>query len=198
MDFLKRFISQIIPIISVGPLIGFAGRTLKSLLSCFLSRTKFFLLEMNEINEIVAALQPILTEVKKLFCSSEIQAIIIPTLETIKIYGSTFIDTMFGFRRLSHQLALIALLQSSISVGRYFSTSMFLFFHSFTKYGKLRKQIRSQMNDADSYTAWHSLAEELDRLTGNDLWRKDDHSSLFDSGVLKKRIDDIRNFIKEG
>jgi NTE family protein len=48
------------------------------------------------------------------------------------------------------------------------------------------------MPTAHSYQAWLQLAEEFDRRTGGDLWRRNDESRLYDHVNIALRLQRLR------
>lgn len=67
-----------------------------------------------------------------------------------------------------------------------------------TTKGRMQIQFTSDMEKAESYEVWKQTAEALDRLRGIDEWKRVDKSSLYDYKVLKKRIADTKQMIREG
>lgn len=60
------------------------------------------------------------------------------------------------------------------------------------------KRIEDAMQRADSYDQWYSLAEDYDRETGADAWRKADVSSLYDHANINIRLSRLQRLRKKG
>ena len=54
------------------------------------------------------------------------------------------------------------------------------------------RKLKSVMRDATSYAEWKDAAIELDRLSGKQRWKSADHSSLYDFGSIRIRLDKLR------
>ncbi|KAK9358681.1 hypothetical protein V1504DRAFT_460372 [Lipomyces starkeyi] len=52
-------------------------------------------------------------------------------------------------------------------------------------------QVLEQMRNADTYDEWLDLAYSLDNLLGNDLWRANPKSSMYDYKLISERLDAI-------
>ena len=66
-----------------------------------------------------------------------------------------------------------------------------------SKTSKLR-QIEQDMARAVSYDDWFELAENHDRETGADLWRRKDESRQYDSVSIGKRLRRLRGLRRKG
>jgi len=61
--------------------------------------------------------------------------------------------------------------------------------------GSSRKRIgrvQKAMKGAESYGAWYTLAQELDRLEGHEAWRSDPSSPLYDHTLIQEHLDLFR------
>ena len=54
------------------------------------------------------------------------------------------------------------------------------------------------MNLADSYQEWYELAAEHDRVSGNESWRNDESSGLYDHNNINTRLAKLRRLRKKG
>lgn len=58
---------------------------------------------------------------------------------------------------------------------------------------QLIEQLFGQQRNADSYTEWLEASTGLDKLLGNDEWKKDPKSNLYDYQVVEYRLDQLRD-----
>jgi TAG lipase/steryl ester hydrolase/phospholipase A2/LPA acyltransferase len=54
------------------------------------------------------------------------------------------------------------------------------------------------MRRAESYQDWSAAAEELDQLEGNDRWRAEDASPLYDHALLRQHLDRLQQLRRDG
>lgn len=63
---------------------------------------------------------------------------------------------------------------------------------------KAIKALEAALKQASSYQEWLQAAEELDRLLGNEEWKNDPESDLYDSELVQYRTDQLRQAIGAG
>lgn len=108
-----------------------------------------------------------------------------------------FVELVFGFHRFYQQLLLIMSLQLAITSAQSLVQLATRIARSLSKKGKKIRGLHHAMTTAASYRQWLQTAEELDTLLGNDKWRQEAESSLYDHTVLRKRISDIQGFLRD-
>lgn len=52
--------------------------------------------------------------------------------------------------------------------------------------------LRREMSKAQTYHEWRALATELDRLLGNDTWKKNPKANDYDHRLIASRLDHLR------
>lgn len=68
----------------------------------------------------------------------------------------------------------------------------------FSTKSRALKTIEQDLQKADSYDQWHTLAEAHDAETGGGAWRENDESSLYDHANIKTRLRRLRRLRKKG
>ncbi len=63
---------------------------------------------------------------------------------------------------------------------------------------RAQKKMDRDMQQASSYEQWHELAQNHDRQTGAELWRKKPESGLYDSANISLRLQRLRKLRKKG
>eukprot|EP01135_Chromosphaera_perkinsii_P012209 Nk52_evm28s2612 gene=Nk52_evmTU28s2612 len=61
-----------------------------------------------------------------------------------------------------------------------------------------KRQLKSQMQNADNYAEWYSAALELDRLEGKHIWKREFESPYYDNELIEERLEDLRIARKSG
>jgi TAG lipase / steryl ester hydrolase / phospholipase A2 / LPA acyltransferase len=59
-------------------------------------------------------------------------------------------------------------------------------------------QLECAMRDATTYEQWANAARLLDELSGNDRWKAQDHSNLYDHVTIRRRLDQLRRLHSKG
>jgi TAG lipase/steryl ester hydrolase/phospholipase A2/LPA acyltransferase len=54
------------------------------------------------------------------------------------------------------------------------------------------RHLRREMKQAETYRQWLAAAEALDAQEGNDVWRREDESPLYDSHLLRQHLEQMR------
>lgn len=53
-------------------------------------------------------------------------------------------------------------------------------------------QLKKQLEDSSSYAEWFEIAQELDKLSGNDKWKDDPISDDYDYEMIQLRLEQFR------
>mgnify|MGYP003337389092 CR=1 FL=1 len=53
-------------------------------------------------------------------------------------------------------------------------------------------KLEDQMERANSYDEWYQLAQQHDELSGGEVWRRNDASSLYDHYSINTRLQKLR------
>ena len=64
--------------------------------------------------------------------------------------------------------------------------------------GTQRSRLQRAMQEARSYDAWKRAAKELDVLSGNDRWKQQDRTTLYDFATIRRRRDQLRALRQRG
>ena len=105
---------------------------------------------------------------------------------------------MFSPRQLFRQVVIISAVQLLIMAGVAMQETGNSLVRFLSKAEREQKEIEDDLSRAVSYREWKEVAGKLDFTRGNDKWRLQDESSLYDCNVLRKRIDDTMEMAKQG
>ena len=104
-------------------------------------------------------------------------------------YISQAIDVIFVPRVILRQLALTIMVQTgTVTVASLFKSARYIL-SSFSRRTRSIRSLRQRVKDAASQTEWQQLAEEIDRLEGNNQWRLEPQCALYESERLIARIE---------
>lgn len=103
------------------------------------------------------------------------------------------IDAAFAPRLIAKQVVCILALQTVVLASRaVYAGYKYGMSHIFSSRERLRRNLERKLKNAATYDEWKEIAEELDVVDGNDIWRMDDSSPLFDSRILRRRTQELR------
>lgn len=109
------------------------------------------------------------------------------------------LDALFAPKQIATQFTLVVMLQGLVMLWRAAANpigaqlQLFLSCNS-----RNEKELMNHMaKTAKTYREWKIFAEQLDKLRGYDKWRSVDEDLLFDYRILKKRIEDTVQMIKQ-
>ena len=109
------------------------------------------------------------------------------------------LDVLFVPKQIATQFAIVVVLQGIVMIWRAaanpIGTQLQLFLSSNSR--KEKEFMHHMTKTVKTYREWKVYAEQLDKLRGYDKWRSEDEDLLFDSRILKKRITDTVQMIKQ-
>mmetsp|Transcript_11158 Transcript_11158/g.26811 ORF Transcript_11158/g.26811 Transcript_11158/m.26811 type:complete len:851 (-) Transcript_11158:60-2612(-) len=110
------------------------------------------------------------------------------TLETL--------ETIFATKTLGRQLALaIALETGVVTVSQFLKIANSLL-SNFSSRSRLIRSLQKQQDEASSQDDWMDLAERIDSIQGNDVWRSDNNSRLYEGHRISARIDEFVHLMR--
>jgi TAG lipase/steryl ester hydrolase/phospholipase A2/LPA acyltransferase len=107
------------------------------------------------------------------------------------------IDSAFAPRQVAKQVVCILALQTAIIAGRaVYAGYRYGIRHIFSEKERIRRRLEERLVNAKSYEEWREVAEQIDVLDGNDVWRSEDQSPLIDARILRRRTHELRVMMK--
>jgi hypothetical protein len=107
-------------------------------------------------------------------------------------------DRMFSPKQILRQIAMISVLQVALMCYNSLSDVWTKIAQNLTERGRKEKALLKRLKEAKTYVDWQEAAQDLDRFRGYDIWRKQDHSTLYDHKMLQKRIVFTREMLRRG
>lgn len=62
---------------------------------------------------------------------------------------------------------------------------------SVSTHSRLTRQLQNQQRMSESQDEWMDLAEQIDNIQGNDIWRTEKKCALYESERIQARIDEL-------
>mmetsp|Transcript_795 Transcript_795/g.1203 ORF Transcript_795/g.1203 Transcript_795/m.1203 type:complete len:869 (-) Transcript_795:244-2850(-) len=113
-------------------------------------------------------------------------------------YVLELIDQLFSPRLVLRSVVVISILQVLLVSYTSLSQVWAKMIMNLTEVGRKERDLLMGMTTARSYDQWKRMAGKLDTLRGNDVWRKQDHSLLYDDNILTRRIKFTREMLRRG
>mmetsp|Transcript_38702 Transcript_38702/g.121293 ORF Transcript_38702/g.121293 Transcript_38702/m.121293 type:complete len:819 (-) Transcript_38702:163-2619(-) len=118
----------------------------------------------------------------------------LPTLEK-DLYG--VIDLIFTPRAILHQIVAAAVLQMGLVSWQMVYINLRRVMNHFTRNGRQISLTRRALHSSRSYEEWLGYAERLDKLEGNDAWRKSPESNIYDQRLLRRHIEELNGLMAD-
>lgn len=126
----------------------------------------------------------------------ETTKVLIRSLPAVKAISSTVVETIFVPRAIARQLVLaIALETGAVTV-----TQIWLIFRAlmanFSSRARLIRQLQQQQRAAQTQDEWMDIAEQIDNIQGNDVWRSEPTCALYECDRISSRIDEFVHLMR--
>jgi TAG lipase / steryl ester hydrolase / phospholipase A2 / LPA acyltransferase len=106
------------------------------------------------------------------------------------------LETIFATKTLARQLALaIALETGMVTLSQFFSVINSIL-ANFSSRSRLIRHLKQQQDQAVNQDEWMDLAERIDNIQGNDVWRSDASSPLYERDRISARIDEFVHLMR--
>ena len=67
---------------------------------------------------------------------------------------------------------------------------------NFSSRSRLIRNLQQEQEEASSQDEWMDLAERIDNIQGNDVWRSDNNSQLYEGHRISARIDEFVHLMR--
>ncbi|KAL3767398.1 hypothetical protein ACHAW5_007658 [Stephanodiscus triporus] len=106
------------------------------------------------------------------------------------------LDLVFIPRQIATQVVLaVALETSMVTVNQIWSIFRSIA-ASVSTHSRLIRQLHQQQRIAESQDEWMDLAEQIDNIQGNDIWRTEKTCALYESERIQSRIDELVHLMR--
>ncbi|KAG7366819.1 patatin-like phospholipase [Nitzschia inconspicua] len=106
------------------------------------------------------------------------------------------LETIFATKTLARQLALaIALETGMVTLSQFFAVINSLL-ANFSSRSRLIRHLKQQQDRAVDQDEWMDLAERIDNIQGNDVWRSNASSPLYERDRISARIDEFVHLMR--
>ncbi|KAL7580505.1 hypothetical protein ACA910_003634 [Epithemia clementina (nom. ined.)] len=106
------------------------------------------------------------------------------------------IETIFVPTTIAKQMVLLFALETGIVTVNQITGIIQSFSGNFNKRTRLIRQLRHEQQQTTSQDEWMDLAERIDHIQANDVWRSDPNSPLYERNRICARIDEYVHLMR--
>jgi len=106
------------------------------------------------------------------------------------------LETIFATKALGRQLALAIALETGMITVNQFLKIVNSLLSNFSSRSRLIRNLQQQQDEASTQDEWMDLAERIDNIQGNDVWRSDNNSQLYEGHRISARIDEFVHLMR--
>ena len=106
------------------------------------------------------------------------------------------LETIFATKTFGRQLAMAIALETGLVTFNQFFAIMNRLLANFSSRSRLIRNLQQQQDESISEDEWMDLAERIDNIQGNDVWRSDDNSELYERHRISARIDEFVHLMR--
>jgi hypothetical protein len=117
----------------------------------------------------------------------------LPLLQQI---GTVVVETILAPKVVARQLVLVFALETGMVTIKQVTALIQNFLSNFSSRSRLIGQLRQEQHRASSQDEWMDLAERIDHVQGNDVWRSDPNCALYERERISARIDEFVHLMR--
>ncbi|CAJ1953236.1 unnamed protein product [Cylindrotheca closterium] len=123
-------------------------------------------------------------------------AILVSNYPVFKLVVSEAMETVFATKAVARQLALaVALETGMVTANQIFHVFNMILSH-FSSKSRLIRHLSEQQTHAVTQDEWMDLAERIDHIQGDDIWRSDPECQLYERERISARIDEFVHLMR--
>ena len=117
----------------------------------------------------------------------------IPLLRQI---GMTLVDTIVTPKVVAKQLVLVMALETGMVSVKQLTALLQYIVSNFSSRSRLLRHLQMEQQQAATQDEWMDLAERIDNVQGDDVWRSDPHCQLYERERISARIDEFVHLMR--
>ena len=121
---------------------------------------------------------------------------IITHLPVIKATTLDALETIFATKAVARQLALAIALETGIVTLQQVLSVVQSLLSNFSSRSRLIRHLKEQQQTAETQDEWMDLAERIDNIQANDVWRSDPNCKLYERERISARIDEFVHLMR--
>ena len=121
---------------------------------------------------------------------------LVTNLPTVKKFSVELLEVVFVPKAIARQLVLAFAIQTSAVTIKQVVSLLRALFSNFSSRSRLIRQLQAQQGLTSSQDEWMDLAERIDNIQGNDVWRSDPTCQLYERERISARIDEFVHLMR--
>lgn len=121
---------------------------------------------------------------------------VIAQIPVLQKFTMQVIDTVFVPKIIARQLALLIALEAGLFTAEQVTSVIQYVLSNFSARSRLIRQLMQDQEHAATQDEWMDLAERIDNIQGNDIWRSDPSCSLYEHDRIAARIDEYVHLMR--
>ncbi len=120
-------------------------------------------------------------------------------MENLPVFQKLVMDTIdliLAPKVVARQLALVMALEAGLVTYKQVAALVRLLVSNFSSRSRLIRQLLLEQQQAATQEEWMELAERIDQIQGNDIWRSDPSCALYERERISARIDEIVHLMR--
>jgi len=106
------------------------------------------------------------------------------------------IDLVFIPKVIAKQLAILVALEAGLVTVQQVTAVIQWLLSNFSSRSRLIRQLQEEQRNASNQDEWMDLAERIDNIQGNDVWRSDPNCALYERERIAARIDEFVHLMR--
>jgi TAG lipase/steryl ester hydrolase/phospholipase A2/LPA acyltransferase len=109
---------------------------------------------------------------------------------------SDIIETVFVPRAMAKQLIVLIALETGMVSTNFITSLLNRLLSNFSSRSRLIRQLHAEQAEAATQEDWMDLAERIDVIQGNDVWRSDPNCRIYERDRISARIDELVHLMR--
>jgi TAG lipase / steryl ester hydrolase / phospholipase A2 / LPA acyltransferase len=122
--------------------------------------------------------------------------VLISQLPHLREFTLQLVDLIFVPKVIAKQLALLFALEAGLVTVQQVTTVIQWLGSNFSSRSRLIRQLHQEQLNAVNQDEWMDLAERIDNIQGNDVWRSDPNCPLYERERIAARIDEYVHLMR--
>lgn len=112
--------------------------------------------------------------------------------------ASEAVEIIFFPKTIARQLALAIALETGVVTIQQVLSLVQRIYCNFSSRSRLIRQLEGKQKVANTQDEWMVLAEQIDNIQGNDVWRSETTCPLYEADRISSRIDEFMHLMRRG
>jgi len=122
--------------------------------------------------------------------------LMITNMPSVQKIVAQVVELVFIPRAMVQQLVLAIALEAGVMTVHQVSTIFTKFYSNFSSRLRLIRQMEQNQQKVETQDEWMEIAEQIDSIQSNDIWRSEPNCPLYESDRIQSRIDEFVHLIR--